>query len=132
MILLGYNWSEILLGILYVSLGLLIVVILYRKLLSILGRGKVVRTDYCELYALEQDPASGELTFYFTTSKDINFKLLILDTELNDIICVAEKKATPGGNIIRFDSKQLENGVYFYSLVTENQRTMKKMTIKNA
>jgi len=132
MILLGYVWSEILLGILYVSLGLLLVVILYRKLLSFLGRGSVVKADYCELSALEENPASGELTFYFTTNNDVQFRLLILDDDLNEISCVSEKKATKGGNIIRFDSTQIVDGKYYYALVTDKQRSMKKMTIKNS
>jgi hypothetical protein len=36
-----------------------------------------------------------------------------------------------GGHILRFDSLQLPNGVYYYGIVTADQETKKRMTISN-
>lgn len=131
MVLLGYSWIDIALGILYVSLGLLIIVILYRKLLAHLGKGEPVKKDYCVLYSLEQEPVVGEATFYFTSESVKEYRLVILDEELNEVALVKEGSCSVGGNIIRYDSTKLTNGQYYFSLITENQKTSKKMTVKN-
>jgi hypothetical protein len=36
-----------------------------------------------------------------------------------------------GGNIVRYDSSKLTNGQYYYCLKTDNQKTMKKMSVLN-
>ncbi|MFT6983591.1 MAG: hypothetical protein ACJAUD_002370 [Crocinitomicaceae bacterium] len=132
MLLVGYSFMDVVIGILYVTLVGTVVFILYRLLLKKLSRGAIVQSDFCVLYPLEQDPAKGELEFYFTTEAPRDVKLTILDQDLNDIATVIEKMATKGGNIVRFDSTTLSNGEYFFCLKTENQKTMKKMRILNA
>ena len=122
---------DVVIGILYVTLVGTVVFILYRLLLKRLSRGAIVQSDFCVLYPLEQDPAKGELEFYFTTEAQRDVKLTILDQDLNDIATVMEKMATKGGNIVRFDSTTLSNGEYFFCLKTENQKTMKKMRVLN-
>lgn len=122
---------DVVIGILYVTLVGTVVFILYRLLLKRLSRGAIVQSDFCVLYPLEQDPAKGELEFYFTTEAQRDVKLTILDQDLKDIATVMEKMATKGGNIVRFDSTTLSNGEYFFCLKTENQKTMKKMRVLN-
>ena len=132
MILVGYSFTDVALGILYVSLALLLIAIGYKKLLVYLGKGAVPRKDFCTLYALEEDPASGELEFYFTSEKEREIRLSILDANLDEVKLVVEKLATSGGNIVRFDSTSLSNGQYYFCLKTENQKTMKKMQVLNS
>tara|TARA_B110000305_G_scaffold97725_2_gene110187 strand:- start:37 stop:435 length:399 start_codon:yes stop_codon:yes gene_type:complete len=131
MLLVGYSFMDVVIGILYVTLVGTVVFILYRLLLKRLSRGAIVQSDFCVLYPLEQDPAKGELEFYFTTEAQRDVKLTILDQDLKDIATVMEKMATKGGNIVRFDSTTLSNGEYFFCLKTENQKTMKKMRVLN-
>ena len=131
MVLIGYAWSDIIVGILWVSLAVLILVIAYKLLLRFLNRGAVNRADFCELYSLEIEPASGILPFYFTSDKVKNYRLLILDNDMKEILEIENKECKIGGNIIRFDSNQLKNGSYFYCLKTENQKVLKKMQVKN-
>lgn len=123
---------DVVIGVLYVSLIGTVLFVLYKKLLKRLSRGAVVQSDFCVLYPLEQDPAKEELEFYFTTEASRDVKLTILDENLNDIVTVIEKRATTGGNIVRFDSTLLSNGEYYFCLKTENQKTMKKMRILNS
>ena len=80
---------------------------------------------------MDYEPASGELTFYYTSAKKKEVRLLILDSEMNDLKEIYKKECSVGGNIVRYDSTTLSNGEYFYCLKTDNQKTMKKMTIKN-
>ncbi len=132
MILVGYSWSTYLITILWVSLIIILCVIVYRKILQSFSEGAIRKEDYCELYSLELDPASGELPFYFVSEKKRQFTLSILDKEMNWLRDVAEKECKIGGNIIRFDSTQIPNGDYFYCLKTENQKIVKKMRVLNA
>ena len=132
MILVGYSWIDVGLGTLYASLGLLILSIAYKRLLRKLSDGAVRGEDYCVLYALEEDPVSGEVEFYFTSEQKREFRLLILGEDMEDIALVAEKTASPGGNIVKFNTTVLKNGIYYFCLKTENQKTMKKMHVLNA
>ncbi len=131
MILRGYDIPTIIIATLIVSLSLLILVIAYRKLLQYLGRGSVNKQDFCVLYPLEKDPASGEVEFYFTCEETKQYSLEILDAEMQELKKVKEGEASPGGTIVRFDTTSLSNGLYFFCLKTSNQKTMKKMNVLN-
>jgi len=132
MLLVGYSWIDVVLGVLYVSAALLILTIAYKRLLARLSKGSIDKEEFCVLFALEKEPASGELEFYFTSEKERDVKLSILDSNMDEIKTVVEKKATSGGNIVRFDSTSLSNGEYYYCLKTDNQKTMKKMHVSNS
>lgn len=131
MILMTYSISKVLIGILLASITLLIIVIAYKKLLAYLGKGNPNKADYCVLYKIEGDVATGEIEIYFTTEtpKAIFVEILNEDMTLNQEI--ARREVTKGGHIVRFDSTKLANGYYYYCLQTENQKTMKKMYVKN-
>ena len=131
MILIGYSWSDIVLGILWVSLAILILVIAYKLLLRFMNRDALDQTDFCELYSLEIEPASGILPFYFTSEKEKQFRMLLLDSDMNEIMEIENRVCQIGGNIIRFDSTKIDNGDYFYCLKTDNQKVVKKMHVKN-
>ncbi|MBL4862084.1 MAG: hypothetical protein JKY09_03585 [Crocinitomicaceae bacterium] len=131
MLLVGYSWMDVVLMMLYVSIVLLVIVIAYKKLLGHLGKSVIQQEEFCVLNALEQSPAVGELEFYFLSEKEREYTLSILDGEMKEVVVVAEKNATPGGNIVRFDSTSLSNGEYYYCLKTINQKTLKKMTVMN-
>jgi len=131
MILAGYSWVAITKGIGWTSLVVLIVVTIYKQLLRSLSKGSIDKADYCRLYSLEIEPASGELPFYFTSEKEKEVALLLLDHEMNLIQEIAKKDCKVGGNIVRFDSTQIPNGDYFYCLKTDNQKVVKKMQVLN-
>ncbi len=131
MLLVGYSFYDVLIGVLYASLVLLVLILAYRKLLNHLGRNAVKHEDYCQLYSLEVSPAKGELPFYFTSTMVRPYQLLILDNDMKELQEVVSQDCKVGGNIIRFDSSKLSNGDYFYCLKTDNQKISKKMTVLN-
>jgi hypothetical protein len=110
---------EAILKFLFVSFLILLAVIAYKRLLKRFQKGQVVHQDYCELYNLDQEPASGELSFYGIWK----------DREL--IHELGNQTYEKGGHIIRFDSTQLANGVYYYGIVTADQETTKRMQVLN-
>lgn len=132
MILAGFTFNgTTVIYILIITLGLLVLAIGYRELLKYLGKGAPSKKDFCVLYALEKDPAAGELEFYFTSEEKKPVSINILDADMNFVAEVASLDCNKGGNIIRYDSTQLADGNYFYSLETANQKTMKKMRVQN-
>ncbi|MEN9302437.1 MAG: hypothetical protein RL264_866 [Bacteroidota bacterium] len=115
---------------LLISISILALVILYRLLLRRFSRGRVRQEDYCVLYSLETNPVNGEIEFYFTTpiSKKVAFYIW---KEKEIVQCLRNEEFTKGGHIIRFDSTTLENGEYFFGIVTEAQQTIKRFKIQN-
>lgn len=131
MVLYTYNWGETIIWVMSTLLVILLLVILYRKLLSKLNRKNFDKKEFCVLYSLEKYVNTGEIEIYFTNERSKNVELSILDNDLNTVTVIVDKEFSPGGNIIRFDTGQLTNGIYFYCLRTDNQKTMKKMTIRH-
>lgn len=131
MILAGITAGKLIIGILSVSLAVLILVIAYKKLLAHLGKGSLPKEDYCVLYSLEENPSKGTIDFYFTAEKIKEVTIHILDENYNLVREIWKNEAQIGGNIVKFDTHTLSNGNYYYALVSDNQKTMKKMAIAN-
>jgi len=72
------------------------------------------------------------LPFYFTNEKKKHVIFEILSESEEVLHTLTDQEYNQGGHIIRFDSKELANGTYFYQLRTENQETKKRMVINNA
>lgn len=125
-------WESVAINVLIGTLSVLIVVIAYRQLLRFLGKGRVPLENYCVLYGLEENPVKGEVEFYFTSEEKKNVKIQLLDGDMEVLEEISDKECHVGGNIIRFDTSKLKNGVYYYCLRTSNQKTMKKMEVRNA
>lgn len=131
MMAIRFTTMEVVVGVLIFTLALLVFVIAYKKLLAYLGKGSVPKEKYCVLYSLETEPALGEVQFYFTSEVKREVKLQLLDEQYNFLKEIYSQECRIDGNIILFNTAELANGVYFYCLVTENQKTMKKMVVKN-
>lgn len=131
MILSGMSVARVALGVLYVSIAIIILYILYRKLLRWMNRDVPEKALYCELNSLEKDPARGELEFWFTSKETKQVAFEILDENHAPLETVVEKEFAPGQHIVRYDSTRLTNGTYFYQLKTDNQQIMKKMVVVN-
>lgn len=129
--ILAFTPMEYVVGILIFTLALLIFVIAYKKTMAYLGKGAIPKEKYCVLYSLEIEPAIGEIQFYFTSEEKKEVKFQLLDDQYNFLREIYNQECKMGGNIIPFNTNDLKNGVYFYCLVTENQKTMKKMTVRN-
>ncbi len=114
-----------------VTITIIIAFLAYSKILNNMRKGEMNLDKYCVLYSLEKNQQTGELEFYFTNeeTKHVTFEILAENNEVIETLADQEYKA--GGHIVRYDSVRLENGVYFYQLRTDNQKTAKKMIIEN-
>lgn len=129
--ILAFTAMEVVVGTMIFTLALLLLVIAYKKLLAYLGKGAIPKEKYCVLYSLEVNPASGKVQFYFTSEEEKNVKFHILDNDYKFVKELYNQQCSTDGNIIHFDTNELQNGVYYYCLLTENQKTMKRMTVHN-
>lgn len=121
---------EAIVKFLFVSFLILLAVIGYRALLRRFQRGQVKHRDFCELYTLDQDPAAGELAFYFVCPDQTTVQFGIWQN--NSLVQeLASQTFDKGGHILRFDSTALANGVYYYGIITPDQETKKRMIIAN-
>lgn len=121
---------EAVIQFLFVTFLILLGIIGYRALLRKFQRGQVVHKEFCELYNLDQEPAQGELAFYFICSQECEVKFAIW--QFNKVVYeVTQASFEKGGHILRFDSTKIANGVYYYGIVTSDQETKKRMTIAN-
>ncbi len=130
-VLMGYNIIKVVLGVLGISLGLLLIIISYKKFLVYIGKREMAPDDYCVINELETQPSKGEVEFYFTSKKNRNVIINLLNDDLSFHSKIYEKDVLEGGNIARFDTTSVPNQSYFYQLETENQKTMKRFTILN-
>jgi hypothetical protein len=119
------NWTSFL----AISLIILLAIIFYRKLLQYLSRNRIRTEEYINLYDLELQGVSGQIEFYFTlpSSKFVQFE--ILDSNWQKIQELVSKEFEPGGHIIRFDSRTVSPGTYYYGIRTKGQVLHKKFIV---
>jgi hypothetical protein len=131
MILATFLTTKSAMTFMFVTLAVLIGMIIYKRVLGKMRQGEVSLNDFCVLYSLERNEQTGELEFYFTNEqpKHVIFEILSENEEVLHKLTDEEYKK--GGHIIRFNSKELANGTYFYQLRTDNQQTKKRMVINN-
>jgi hypothetical protein len=116
---------------LFISLLIVVSFIAYRLILKKLSKGKLNVDDFCILYSLEKNPSSGEIEFYFVSPRTMKIEFSIWKED-NKVLELSNDYFNKGGHIIRFDSRLLPNGEYFFGIVTSNQKTIKRFSIENA
>ncbi len=122
--------QELLIDFLGITLGILVLIILYRFMIRFLSRKVIKPDDYCTLFDVEFYKASGEIPFYFTSSIDREVHLY-LENSKGERFDVVRQRFDKGGHICRYDSSKLPNGKYVYVLKTSNQEIVKRIELEN-
>jgi hypothetical protein len=103
----------------------------YKGLIQRFRKNHVDHAKYAVLFDLEKTTVTGELEFYFTLDESKNISFQILDSQMQPIEIVNDAFYSVGGHIVRYNTNKLSNGYYFYCLITENQKTMKRMLVQH-
>lgn len=119
------------LAILFTLAAVLFFTVAYKGLLRRFGKDIPPKENYAVLYGLEKQRITGEVEFYFTMEQAKKIIFNILDEEMNLQQTLVDRDYDSGGHIVRFDTTNLPNGIYFYCLQSENQKTMKRMVIQH-
>ena len=122
--------TPILIQILFTTLGFLGLIILYKLLLRKFSKGRIIHSQYCTLYSVDENPAKEVIEFYFECPTALEVFFFVRNEKEEEVF---SKKAEfeKGGHIVRFDSRTVVNGAYIYGLKTFEQETQKKLIILN-
>ena len=115
---------------LIITLLILLAIIGYRYLLRYLSKGNVNQAMFCELYSLDHEPASGEISFYFVRP-DLTFVTFCIWKGDDIIKQLTSQEFEKGGHLLKFQTAELANGVYYFGIETTRQKTQKRFTIEN-
>ena len=112
------------------TLLILAAIIAYRFLLRYLSKGRVNQALFCELYTLDHEPASGEVSFYFVCPETtfVTFAIWKGDAIIKQL---TSQEYEIGGHLLKFQTSEIENGVYYFGIETTKQKTQKRFTIQN-
>lgn len=125
------SWESKVLGTLIALTAIAMLYIAYKSVIRRFSKGSLKKEDYALLFDLENKAQSGEVEFYFTIEQNKKVVFSILNAKMEAIRILQDKEFSSGGHIVRFDSRDLDTGTYFYCLETDNQKTMKKMFVQH-
>lgn len=131
MMLLVIDIKQSLANIAWITLFILIFLIIYRIVMRRLKRGQIEKELYLILHPVEKDPAVGIVPIFMemNTPMDVEVTISSLDNTVQEVI--EHKTYNKGGNIIQLDTRKFNNGFYFYQAKSENQKTKKRIEIRN-
>lgn len=115
---------------LVITLLILLAIIAYRYLLKYLSKGNVNQALFCELYSLDHEPSMGEVSFYFVCP-EMTFVTFCIWKGDEVIKQLTSKEYEKGGHLLKFQTSEIENGVYYFGIETAKQKTQKRFTVQN-
>jgi hypothetical protein len=122
-----YQMLSISLGI---TLGVFLLIQVYRNYIRRVQRNEVF-VPKIVLHTLENVVNKGEIQFMIETSKDLFLLLDIQNTAFEQVAVLKNEMVKEGAHTIWFNTAQLPNGEYFYTLKGGGQTITKKFTIAN-
>lgn len=131
MILLVIDIQQTIANIAWISLLIIVFFIAYRILMRRLKRGRIEKELYLVLHPIEKDPARGIVPVFIEMNTPMEVEISIFSTDRDFHKVIEQKTYKKGGNIVQIDTEQLENGFYFYQAKTNNQKTRKRIEIRN-
>ena len=131
MMLLAIDIQQSLANIGWITLFILIFLIGYRTIVRRMKRGQIEKELYLILHPIEKDPAVGIVPIFMemNTPMDVEISIFSMDNTVQQVI--EHKTYKKGGNIIQLDTRNFDNGFYFYQAKSENQKTKKRIEIRN-
>jgi hypothetical protein len=121
---------EMIIEFLVATLIILVAIIAYRFLLRYLSKGNVDQAQFCELYSLDHDPASGEVSFYFVCPNTTHVAFYIWKAD-QVVLELTNKEYEKGGHLLKFQTSELPNDTYYFGIETSKQKSQKRFTIRN-
>lgn len=126
------NWFlEGILGVLYLTLGLIVVVIGYRFYMKWAGKGRKSEAIYFKPDPLKNRLIIGKFESYIELEEPANVKVILADLQGNEKYVILEKEFKKGLTPITFDSTKYEDGEYFYTILSEDMKSEKKIKLQN-
>lgn len=129
--ILGIDWMQYAIYFLYASLMAIVVIIGYRYMIRRWSKQVWKKEDFVQLFSLENSLVSGEISFFFEVFSAKHVRFVLVDQTGKEVKSMVDEVRKPGGYVIRVDTTQIPNGIYYYCLTAENQRTEKRLEVNN-
>lgn len=128
----GENWFlDGILGVLYLTLGLIIAVIAWRYYMKWAGKGRKSEAIYFKPDPLKNRLIIGKFESYIELENPANVKVYLADLEGNEKYVILDQKMKSGLTPITFDSSQYADGEYFYTIISDDMKSEKKIKLQN-
>jgi hypothetical protein len=121
---------DMLMGTLYVSAAVLLLVVSYLLYLKRLKRGKMVAKSEIKLTTSRYDTYTNNTQFLLELSDPMEVKLELLDAQENYVLTILNESLGGGEQIVDFKMEDLAEGIYYISLKTDNHSILRKITVK--
>ncbi|MEZ4937897.1 MAG: hypothetical protein R2799_09945 [Crocinitomicaceae bacterium] len=126
------NWFlEGILGVLYLTLGLIVVLIGYRFYMKWSGKGRKSEAIYFKPDPLKNRLIIGNFESYIELDEPAKVKVYLADLNGEEKFVIWEKNLKKGLTPIAFDSTQYPDGEYFYTLISDDMKSEKKIKLQN-
>ncbi len=131
MMLLVIDIQQSIVNVAWITLIILLFLIGYKILVGRMKRNQLEKKLYLILHPIEKDPADGVVPIFMemNTPMEVEISVFSVDDTVHRVI--EHKTYKKGGNIIQFDTRDFENGFYFYQAKSDNQKTRKRIEIRN-
>jgi hypothetical protein len=96
-----------------------------------MGEGEIQQAKYAKLYAIERQPASGEVELFYELEENKEVEIVLLNMNMDELQSIDKRSGKVGGNKVFFDTTSVADGRYFFELRSENQKTAKTLIVKN-
>ncbi len=120
-----------LLTIAWLALITLVFAIVYKLILKRLKKNQIQKERYLVLHPIDKNPASGIVSIFIEMQSPLEVEISLLSADQKVKKVIEHKTYSKGGNVIQFDSREFENGFYFYQAESHNQKTKKYLEIQN-
>jgi hypothetical protein len=115
----------------WASLALIVILIIYFRILRRIKKKQVDHDSYVRLKSFNTEEISGEVQIYVELEQEKIFQLYWKNKANDETLMIFDGTKKKGGHIFTFDTKQLQNGFYFYELTTSNQKISKLVEVQN-
>lgn len=122
---------DIILGVLYASGALLLLITSYRLYLKRFKKSKLEAINEVTLSTSRYDKYSEQTQFLVELSVSARVTLNLLDANEKKMAVLLDEALQAGDKIVDFDPKPYPNGDYYLSLKTESVSILRKITINN-
>ncbi|MGB1103702.1 MAG: hypothetical protein ACPG21_08740 [Crocinitomicaceae bacterium] len=120
---------DMLMGVLYVSAALFLLIVSYLILLKKLKRGKMIAKSEINLTTSRYDNYKNSTQFLLEVSHQIHVDMKLLNENEEPVRTILGEMVGEGQTIIDFNVDDLSDGIYYISLKTENQSILRKIRV---
>lgn len=124
-----FTSKEIVIGVLYGTGALLLLITAYVLFIRKKNRGKLEAMNDLKFETSRSNVFVSKTQFLLTLAQFEHVRIEVLSIDESPVKLLLDKELPQGQHIIDFDPSDFEEGKYYLSLRTENTNILRKITI---